>query len=228
MNKMPKGPWQTVHMDFFGPLRSGEYLLVLIDAYSRYPAVEIVRSTSASSVIPKMDKILAMFGIPVKLKSDNGPQMNEDDFFRYKLTLGIDFMAQEKCTIIQPLGKVIQVEHRNWRQEIQRFQLNYRSTPHASTKISPTELLFNRPTKGKLPCLLKPVSSKKHREARHNDLKAKLKMKEYQDAQSHEKPSPITVGNTVIVKQPKRNKLFTRYSSKPYIVIGRRGTRVVA
>ena len=66
MNKMPKGPWQTVHMDCFGPLPSGEYLLVLIDAYSRYPAVEIVQSTSASSVIPKMDKIFAMFGIQVR------------------------------------------------------------------------------------------------------------------------------------------------------------------
>ena len=240
MNKMPKGPWQTVHMDFFGPLPSGEYLLVLIDAYSRYPAVEIVQSTSASSVIPKMDKIFAMFGIPVKLKSDNGPPMNGDDFSRYMHTLGIDF---KPCTpkwpkgnaqverIMQPLGKVIraaQVEHRNWRQEIQRFLLNYRSTPHASTKVSPAELLFNHPIKGKLPCLLKPVFSKKHREARHNDMKAKLKMKEYQDARSHAKPSPITVGDTVIVKQPKRNKLSTRFSSKPYIVIDRRGTRVVA
>ena len=28
MNKMPKGPWQTVHMDFFGPLPSGEYYLL--------------------------------------------------------------------------------------------------------------------------------------------------------------------------------------------------------
>ena len=167
-----------------------------------------------------MDKIFAMFGIPVKLKSDNGPPMNGDDFSRYMHTLGIDF---KPCTpkwpegnaqverIMQPLGKVIraaQVEHRNWRQEIQRFLLNYRSTPHASTKVSPAELLFNRPIKGKLPCLLKPVFSKKHREARHNDMKAKLKMKEYQDAQSHAKPSPITVGDTVIVKQPKRNKLY--------------------
>ena len=75
---------------------------------------------------------------------------------------------------------------------------------------------------------MKPVFSKKHREAHHNDMKAKLKMKEYQDARSHAKPSPITVGDTVIVKQPKRNKLSTRFSSKPYIVIDRRGTRVVA
>ena len=163
MNKMPKGPLQTVHMDFFGPLPSGEYLLVLIDVYSRYPAVEIVRSTSASSVIPKIDKIFAMFGKHVKLTSGYGPPMNGEDFSRFMLILGIDL---KPCTpkwskgnakverIMQPLGKVIragQVEHRNWRQEIQRFLLNYRSAPHTSTKVSPAELLFNHPIKGKLP-----------------------------------------------------------------------------
>ena len=38
----------------------------------------------------------------------------------------------------------------------------------------------------------------------------------------------LTVGDTVIVKQPNRNKLSTRFRSKPYIVIDRRGTGVIA
>ena len=59
MTKMPKGPWEIVHLDFYGPLPSGEYLLVVIDRYSRIPEVEIVRSTKASTVIPKLDKIFA-------------------------------------------------------------------------------------------------------------------------------------------------------------------------
>ena len=46
--KMPKGPWEVVHTDFYGPLHTGEYLLVIIDIYSRFPEVEIVRSTKAS------------------------------------------------------------------------------------------------------------------------------------------------------------------------------------
>ena len=32
--EMPKGPWEKLHMDFYGPLPSGEYLLVVIDRYS--------------------------------------------------------------------------------------------------------------------------------------------------------------------------------------------------
>ena len=55
MTPMPDGPWQKVHADFYGPLPSGEYLLVLIDRYSHYLEVEIVRSTKASVGIPNFD-----------------------------------------------------------------------------------------------------------------------------------------------------------------------------
>ena len=43
MSKLPHGPWDTVSVDFSGPYTSGEYLLVLIDEYSRFPEIEIVR-----------------------------------------------------------------------------------------------------------------------------------------------------------------------------------------
>ena len=39
-----------------GFLPTGDYLFVVIDAYSRFHEVEIVHSTSAATIIPKMDK----------------------------------------------------------------------------------------------------------------------------------------------------------------------------
>ena len=85
---MPDGPWQTVHVDFYGPLPTGEYLLVVVDRYSRFPEVEIVHSARASTVIPKLDKIFAVHGIPTLLKSDNGPPFNGEEFQRYLTALG--------------------------------------------------------------------------------------------------------------------------------------------
>ena len=39
-------PWQNLAIDFYGPVpRSGQYLLVVIDTYSKFPEVEIVKST---------------------------------------------------------------------------------------------------------------------------------------------------------------------------------------
>ena len=71
--QLPPKPWHTVNMDFLGPLPSGEMLLVVIDQYSRFPEVEILRSTAASATIPKLDSIFARHGYPVKVRTDNGP-----------------------------------------------------------------------------------------------------------------------------------------------------------
>ena len=75
-------------MDFCGPFPSGDYLMVIIDEYSRYPEVEILKSTSSKTVIPKIDKILASFGIPKVLKSDNEPPFNGSGFRNFAEYLG--------------------------------------------------------------------------------------------------------------------------------------------
>ena len=54
---LPSGLWKMLAMDFFGPFPSGDYLLVIIDEYSRFPEVEIVKSTSTKSVIPRLDRL---------------------------------------------------------------------------------------------------------------------------------------------------------------------------
>ncbi len=59
MSPLPPTPWHTLHADFCGPFPTGEYLCVVIDAYSRFSEVDIVRSTSAATIIPCLDRILA-------------------------------------------------------------------------------------------------------------------------------------------------------------------------
>ena len=54
MSVLPPEPWHTLNIDFCAPFPTGEYLLVVIDAYSRFPEVEIVTSTSARATIPKL------------------------------------------------------------------------------------------------------------------------------------------------------------------------------
>ena len=49
MTDMPSGPWQKVHLDLYGPLPSGEHLLVCIDRYSRYLEVDRNRAIDKSS-----------------------------------------------------------------------------------------------------------------------------------------------------------------------------------
>ena len=88
MSELPEGPWQHVSMYFCGPLPTSENLLVIVDEYSRYPVVEVVNSTSAKTVIPVIDKVFSMFGVPISMKTDNGPPFDGNDFANFAKYLG--------------------------------------------------------------------------------------------------------------------------------------------
>ena len=105
-------------------------------------------------------------------------------------------------TLVKML-QTAQLEERNWRQELQRFLLSYRVTPHATTKIAPRELLYNRTVKGYLPELLSKKVLNKHKEAKENIEKSKERNKESYDKRHHAKESDITEGDIVICLQKK-------------------------
>jgi len=64
MSELPADVWHSLCADFCGPFPNGFYLLVVMDEYSRFPVVEMVRSTSAQSTIEKLDATFSMFGVP--------------------------------------------------------------------------------------------------------------------------------------------------------------------
>ena len=70
---VPGRPLQQVKIYFYGPLPSGH-------VYSRYPEIEILKSTSAKNVIPKLDAIFARHGIPAQLVSDDEPPFQGREF----------------------------------------------------------------------------------------------------------------------------------------------------
>ena len=94
--------------------------------------------------------------------------------------------------------KTAKVEHKNYRQELNRLLRNYRATPHSTTRIAPATSLFGRPMKTKLPELTTPCSDL---EIRERDQTAKAKMKEYADNKRYVKPSNAKEGDTVLVKR---------------------------
>ena len=81
MSELPNGPWEQIKIDLwtYGPLPSGEYLLSVVGEYSRWVEIDIVKSTSAGSTNPKLDRIFATYGIPYRMTTDNGPPFNGKD-----------------------------------------------------------------------------------------------------------------------------------------------------
>ena len=96
---LPAKAWTNVAVDFVGPFPTGEYLIVVIDEYSRYPEVEILTTTSEKAAIPKIGAIFSRQGIPEILKSDNGPPFNGEEFENFANHLGF---KQRKITPYWP------------------------------------------------------------------------------------------------------------------------------
>ena len=99
MTKLPERPWETIEIDFCGPLPSKEYALVISDQYSRYPKVEFVYSTTIKPVRQKMKKIFATHGVT---KSYNGPPFNSEDVKEFAAEMGFTHKKNHTTTSQRP------------------------------------------------------------------------------------------------------------------------------
>ena len=215
MSPLALGPWQELSIDFCGPFPNGDYLLVVTDDFSRYPEVEIIKSTSAKSVIPHLDSIFARQGIPEIVRTDNSTPFNSESFQMFATQLGFKHRRiipvwpkanGEAERLMRALEKAIRkavVEGKNWKQELFTFLRQFRATPRSKTGKSASELLNGRKVKSTLPRVQFDQTSP---EIRETDAKRKEKMKEYADTCSDAKSADLNVGDRVLVKQPKKKK----------------------
>ena len=59
-------PWQRIHNDYFGPFK-GKMLFLVVDAYSKWPEVFIVPSTTTSYTIQCLSSLFARYGYTILL-----------------------------------------------------------------------------------------------------------------------------------------------------------------
>ena len=133
----------------------------------------------------------------------------------------------EKCV------RTAVVEGKNWKQELYKFLRQYRATPRTTTNVSPNEALNGRKLKTTL-AEVSPASPRQNtlQETRkamaERDAGQKSKIKAYADSKLGTKPSDIKPGDTVLVRQPKKNKLSTPFNPEPVIVEEKKGSMVTA
>jgi len=118
-----------------------------------------------------------------------------------------------------PLLKTIRtasLEGKDWRCTIYGLLLSYRCTPHSTTGIAPSELLFHHKPRMKI----SHVSSKVDGHlidnlASANNMHSKTNAKNYVDRKNHAQYSDINVGNYVLVQQDKTGKLSINFDHRP-------------
>lgn len=240
--ELPSAPWQHLAIDFLGRLPSGHYIFVVIDYYSRYIEVEIMKKIDSSESIKRLNRIFARFGLPLSIHADNGRQLVSGEFQQYCRVNNITLISttpywpqqngeveRQNRSLLKRLS-ICQSEKRNWQEDLQKYLLMYpwmyRSTQHSTTLKTPAELMFNRNIRDKLP----PIDQhfgKGDSEARDHDAEMKQKGKEYADHRRHAKMNDIKEGDEVVVeRQIITNKLDTAFEPTIHTVTKRTGSEV--
>lgn len=135
---LPDAPGQHLAADLMGPFPSGHSILVIVDYYSRYYVYQILRFTTTDKVIDAMEGMFSRHGLPLTIKTDNGPQFKAVEFGRYCDANGITQVkvtpkwAQANGEVERQnraMGKrikIAQAERLDWKNELQRYVTKYR------------------------------------------------------------------------------------------------------
>ena len=241
VRETPDGPWQLCAADYKGPIggKDGYYFHVLMDTYSRWPEVTVTKNTSFRKLFPALNRSWARMGIPEIVIHDGGPPYNSSEWREYAKNTG--FQSQ-LCTPYHPqangmaekfMASIVKMTHaaiaekKDPKEEISKFLLNYRNTPHSSTGEAPSKLMMNRELRTKLPSLHLEASSEVHHRVKQKDREAKLHQKQYADKHRRAKEVEIKMGDKVLLKQDKTT-LKPPFDPEPFTVISVQGSKVTA
>ena len=218
--ELPIDSFVEVAVDFLGPLPSGESLFVLVDYYSRWPEVIPMKEISTESMIKNLDNIFTHFGYPQVIRCDNGPQFKSEKFKNYCLINGIKINnvipyapfqngeVERMNRGILKRARISQALNQDWQDELNKYLLMYRTTPHSTTGESPSMMLFNKNIRDKIPCINNSII-KDDEEIRDKDGLMKKKGREYGDMRKRAKPNNIKIGDQVVIKD--MSKTFSRW-----------------
>jgi hypothetical protein len=157
--KLPTHAFQLVSADLF--FFNGVNYILVVDAYSKWPAAVPLRSLSCAASIAEMERIFSDFGYPEEVMTDNGSQFNCAEFRAYCVTHNIRSVSSSPCypqsnglverhiqTVKRTILKMFSDGRSLW-----EALAAIRSTPVSSDLPSPAVLLQGRNLRGVLPFL---------------------------------------------------------------------------
>lgn len=236
---LPTGPWQELAIDLLGPLTSGQYVLVVVDYFSRYYEIEITKDITSEKIIDALEGMFCRHGIPYQITSDNGPQFKSKLFEDY---LTDNCIKHRAVTPLHPAAngeverqnrslmkriRIAQAESKDWKKEIRKYLFAYRTTPHSTTGVSPAELMFRRKLRTKLPQVENLQKNVFDEEMRDKDVYSKYRNKLYVDEKRGAVDCDLEPGDSVLLKKAVKDKMDTPYHAEPYTLVQKTGNSCV-
>ena len=170
-------------------------------------------------------------GIPGSCQSDNGPPFQSKELRRYARRQGFTLRHitpewpranGEVERFNRTMKEAVQkgsLENRTIRETAGSFMRSYRATPHTVTMVSPFEAMYQRRMKVDLPM---------DAEAGHLVDRAKVDAAQKKMIVRRGQEHTLEEGDTVLIRQRKKNKLTPSYDSEPLDVTDVKGSMVTA
>lgn len=230
--ELPQEPWVDIAIDLMGPLPSGDYLLVVVDYFSRYKEIKISRTISSIDMISLLSEIFSRLGYPASITADNGKQFCSEVFKSFCVERNITLfntvpywpqqngeVERQNRDILKRL-KISQAEKKDWKESLQEYMIMYNSTPHSVTGMTPSELFFKRKFRDKIPMISDTEQQRDQViEVRDRDQEMKEKGKIYADRKRKAKDHDLEPGDKVYVKNMSRdNKLSLNFDETTHTV----------
>ncbi|KAL9968950.1 hypothetical protein ACROYT_G021102 [Oculina patagonica] len=189
--------------------------------------VDVIRSTSSKTIIHYLDAQFARHGLPRGLRSDNGSNLVSKEVEGYLKESEIEHhdttplwprangqVERQNKTLLKSV-RAAHAKGKNWREELNRFLLAYRSTPHSTTGKSPAELLFRSKLKTKMPELVDLEEEEievSDQGIRDQDTQRKQSGKDYADKRFHARDRNVREGDNVSLE--KKNETSCRLAMR--------------
>ncbi|XP_043192429.1 uncharacterized protein K02A2.6-like isoform X3 [Amphibalanus amphitrite] len=212
---LPEGPWEKVGIDFIGPMEGGgqrqRFAIVLVDYFSKWPEVGFCSSPSTEAAIEFLEVVASREGYPLQVVSDNGTAFVSAEFTAYLRRVGVQHVrvtpyhprgagAVERMNrVVKSALQTASKEKQDWSQAVRQFLRTYRSTPHATTGLSPSEMLHGRQLRTMLHAPTHPPGKVAADSARTRDRVAKRqrRQKVYWDRRNRSVKPSFSVGDWV-------------------------------
>ncbi|KAG1937540.1 retrotransposable element [Pimephales promelas] len=195
----PSSPWERLHVDYAGPFLERMFL-ILVDSHSKWMEVYPVTHATSRITIEKLRMCFSTHGLPKMLVSDNGTCFTSNEFEMFMKNNGIHHvtsapyhpssngLAERAVQTFKEGMKKMKGDTVETR--VARFLFNYRITPHATSGLSPAQMLMSRKLRSTFDLLIP-------------DMQSKILKKQQKQKESHDKSCKLRsfeVGDSVYVR----------------------------
>ncbi|XP_050529608.1 uncharacterized protein LOC126899076 [Daktulosphaira vitifoliae] len=152
--RWPQRPRTRVHCDYLGPHRN-KFILIFVDATSKWLEAFSVNSMTAQTVITKFSELFARFGILRTITTDGAKCFSGIEFENYCKKLGIRHLmgapfhpasngcAESGVKIVKQFLKKCSFSLN----QLNKFLLMHRNTPQTTTHETPAKLMLGHSTR---------------------------------------------------------------------------------